>query len=314
MKAYYYFMNRLLEFFGFVRRFDESSRKSWVAYLYDCMIIIFAYSVVLYRLRFIRLRKNEHKFSVHTLLSHCDLPFYIICVYSFLRYLKQVPKFTIYDDGTLTERDYRILTKIPRARIVHSMEARRLAIKTFGPKSDLVKRRADNPYDRKLIDVALYKVAGKKILLLDSDVLFFQYPKELLAFLENHTTQTGMTYIQDIQNAYIATIEKLKEIFETTCPVGLNSGVLAFRSEILTSKFATNYYHMISVRLNNAIIFKPWVEQTGYAVLASRTKSRPLSKNYVIGRPLNRQTVCKHYVHGMRHDYANDLLRLFSLF
>lgn len=298
------------QIFRSVNHFNSSSNKSTARMIIESIIVGLIYHIAKLRLYPFCLKKKTNQYSVHTLLSHMDIPFYIIGIYSLHRYLKYGPKFIIYDDGTLTEEDCRVVAKIPRAFIVKSSQAKKMTKKSFSTRSTLLLQRASAPHNRKLIDVLLYKKNNEKLLVLDSDVLFFRYPDTLLKFLTTNTTQIDMTYIQDMQNAYIAAVAELNRIFRTHCPPRLNSGVLAFRSDILTIPFVADYFHTIHTTFHNKTLFKPWIEQTGYALLASRVKSKPLPENYSIGTKYNCKTVCRHYVHDSRNDYVIDLLKL----
>ncbi len=296
------------QIYASVRHFDSSSDKSRAALFFESLIVWLICLVGLVVIRSNRHKLRTKKFSVHTLLSHLDVPFYIISICSFHRFLKQNPNLIVYDDGTLTADDYHIITQLPSVSVVPYTKANLLATQAFGAKNILLATRLHSPYNRKLIDPLLYKSPHEIILLLDSDVIFFRNPSHLITFLTGDMPKLDIAYIQDIHNAYIASVPELNQVFQINCTPRVNSGVLGFRADILTESFVADYYHTLRTKFGQKPLFEPWIEQTGYAVLASTVKTTPLPREYSVGKIHNKTTICTHYVHGNRTTYVKDLV------
>jgi hypothetical protein len=298
------------QIYASVRHFDSSTDKSQVVLFFESLIVWLICFVGLVVIRSNRHKLRTKKFSVHTLVSHLDVPFYIIAICSFHRFLQKNPNLIVYDDGTLTADDYRIITQLPSISVITYTKANLLATRAFGAKNILLATRLHSPYNRKLIDPLLYKRPHEKILLLDSDVIFFRNPSRLIMFLTSDVPKLDIAYIQDIHNAYIASVPELNQVFRINCTPRLNSGVLGFRADMLTESFVADYYHTLRTTFGQKPLFEPWIEQTGYAVLASTVKTKPLPREYSVGKKYDRTTICKHYVHGNRTTYAQDLVML----
>lgn len=304
-------MNQFTNLYKSLCHFNGSLQKTAFETTRDYIFVCAAYVLAKTRMMSYSSLAHTNKYSVHTLVSHHDVPFYIICIYSFLRFLPNNPHKIVYDDGTLTKNDYVALSTIPEIRILTPSEVKLRASKEFRKEKSLLHHRNQAPYNRKLIDILLYKNNDEKILLLDCDVLFFQKPKQLVDFLTLPSPQADLLFIRDMKNAYIFSLLDIKKIFKINCTKYVNTGVLAYKSNLLNTKFVVNYYNALQAYKGKKIIFNPWVEQTGYALFSSTITSKPLTGEYIIGNTHNANAICKHYVHDARSDYAKDLLKLF---
>lgn len=293
-----------------VQHFHASTEKPWIVLLLESLYLWFLCLTKLMAIKSYRYKRHTDQYSVYTLLSHFDIPFYIIAIWSLYRFLLNNPRLIILDDGTLTRGDCRMLAKLPRATIMKYTQTNLRATKIFGEHDILLAQRLYSPYNRKLIDPLLWKISCKKILLLDSDVLFFQNPTVLIDFLSTNTPSVDMVYIQDMKSAYIAPMSVLNRVFATACVSRLNSGTLGLCTDILTQSFISDYYRMLRSHFYNKPLFAPWVEQTGYAILAAKVKAQPLPCEYIVGNTPDKTTICKHYVHGHRPAYMKDILAL----
>ena len=84
------------------------------------------------------------------------------------------------------------------------------------------------PLMQKLVDPFIVQQKDK-LLFLDSDVLFFRFPEDLLASVDSEQ----FAYNRDIENSYIVTPEEVKTEFGLDLPDRLNSGLWSANREFL---------------------------------------------------------------------------------
>ena len=144
----------------------------------------------------------------------------------------------------------------------------------------LLEARRANQYIQKLTDNVIMS-GFPYILLLDSDVLFFRKPEELLAFEGDHIFQ------QDFESTYV--IEKAAGV--RVAP-RLNAGIMKFRPASISLARCNAY-------LADFPKYEGWLEQTLLALHASETNTANiLPPTYLISfdRNINPDTlVARHY-------------------
>lgn len=121
--------------------------------------------------------------SINTLLQHTDVGMYFTAIHSFYLHSGFIPSLRVWDDGTLTEADVKFLTsKINGIHIVSS--------KDFNEKVNFLIKSYNldgimefGNMTKKLFIPNL--VGEGKLLMMDSDILFFQKPEEILKWLNS---------------------------------------------------------------------------------------------------------------------------------
>ena len=109
----------------------------------------------------------------------------VLCALSLVHVIEHVPHFTIYDDGTLNLERIQLLKRLfPQTCIITKAQAE-ANLEPVLPKTSypaLWTARTRFVQMRKLIDINILS-PGK--LYLDSDMIFWQYPSELIEFYNN---------------------------------------------------------------------------------------------------------------------------------
>lgn len=268
-------------------------------------------ALALARLKKLRVRPLTETYAVHTLLSHGDIHRYIISIYSLLRFLSRLPQLVIYDDGTLTGQDRRLLSTIPHMTVLSACEIEKWFGLSYRRGSIVAQYRVSIIRTRKIIDLVFLKTGQKKILLLDSDVGFFAYPKKIVDFLDNRETETKILYLSDMQNAYATTLKNLKHIYGVTVTPRVNCGLLGVTPNIISKRFIKYFFTRLDRYKYTYPYFSEWVDQTPWAVLTKLHASKRLSSLYYIGmKETPPGVICRHYVHGSRSYFIKDMLRL----
>ncbi len=147
----------------------------------------------------------------------------------------------------------------------------------------------------KPIDVPLFN-RGHKILLLDSDILFFEKPTFLCSLMEESVL--GYNYFNpDVQTSHSLSKEHALEFFGINLLERLNSGLALLRPECMRHDWYEEFLQ--SGALDTSI----WVtEQTLLGLAACRDGARLMPEEYSIRLKGTLGTnPCRHYVGAIRH-------------
>lgn len=187
----------------------------------------------------------------------------------------------------------RLRRHFPDARLVLQDEADRIVIPWLAARqyTRLAQLRASAAVMLKLVDVALIGRLNR-VLLLDSDVLFFKAPTELLAAAGD---PTATTFQQDAFSCYVLSREQARSAFQIELVERVNTGIVAIDRSA------------IDLGLCERLVEHPtfwdrrsgWGEQTLYALLASaRGPVQLLPSTYAISMdepPRPDSLVARHY-------------------
>jgi len=226
------------------------------------------------------------------------------CAYSLAKILQGKIKINIYSDGSLSKYQSNVLSKglpgieiIKMHEILHQLE-KRLPQNSFPTLRFL---RENNPFFRKLIDMRLN---DRYIVQLDSDMLFFNTPSELL-----NSYQTGGNYfMQDtLQNSYYVLDEKIiEEHLKVNIKEKINSGILAYNSKDIDWVYVEECCKFLLDRIE--VISPPMFEQTLNAIIISKLNGKPLDDSYHIlydsDKEIKQESdVVRHYIFKAKKQY-----------
>jgi hypothetical protein len=238
----------------------------------------------------VRLTYPEAGFSVHMLLCHRHVDMALWCLKSFSCLAELSPRIWIHDDGTLTETDVEVLrehlsrcTVISRGQSDQRMDE---ALEPY-PYSRQMRQERGFPGALKLWDPWIYSTSDV-IVLVDSDILFFQRPSELL----DCAKKGKACFMPDYQDAYAVDREEIGRYLHIEVLPKVNSGLLSLGREDYDLELIEKYFKLFSAPSTPF-----WQEQTAYALLMTTSGARPLSDAYQISRqPLRAATVSHHFV------------------
>lgn len=235
--------------------------------------------------------------EIHTLICKKDVLMGINNVKSFQKFyeFKNVP-IIFHDDGSLSSSDKELLLSLPNTQIIDKTYADNLIINfidnfNFSKTYRLVNHPIHLWHKIKLFDY-LYFSKTKKILGMDSDLLFMKRPLDVIT----NILQNIPFYFPDIQSAYCFQ-EPKNEI-----PVleNVNTGLIFIPSE--------EYYNIHSIEKalsnlirNNINYFPSWIEQSAFAHMFLKD-GRYVSLNKETHRipyfqPINNKIAeCLHFV------------------
>jgi hypothetical protein len=133
--------------------------------------------------------------------------------------------------------------------------------------------------------------------MLDSDILFFRRPEELVASVTRHHSGCFI-FERDMQNAYFESPENIRKTFQVEVASQVNCG-------IMVADISNFNYAQIEKWLGYDGIGKhPWAEQTLWAMYAGKGRTTFLSEPYDVSMSASiaPEAVMKHYIKPIR-DY-----------
>lgn len=249
-------------------------------------------------------KKIDTRYCIYMFTSNNDFPKLLVCIYSLLRHLDSIPMIYVCDDGTLPADVQKMIKKIKYVRLFNSSALRKKFLSTYANKS-VRDAYNTNVFDKKILNLSIMPLKTIRVLVLDSDVLFFKMPKDLISFL-TAKQENFCTHINDIQNAYILSQKELKNIFNISCKSRINSGCLIVPTSLLDTQFITYYYSQLTLLKKN--IEHRWTEQTAFALMCSQLPLYTLSQQYNMSlgsTPPN--AICRHYTGLCEDIYFYDL-------
>jgi hypothetical protein len=226
---------------------------------------------------------------------------------SFYRFSGLKLPLLVYSDGTLRESHAQELTKVfPNARFIGSTEGASLVAEELSNYPNCLQFSGLSPYARKIIDLPVL-CKSKSMLLLDSDILFFRPPDELVKYL-NGDRSKHFVFESDYQDSYFDSRENIQKIFNAEIASRVNSGIVIADIERFD-------YARLEGWLGNRLFQQEhhWAEQTLWAMYAGEEQTILLSERYdvTMSADIGPDTVMKHYVKPIRDFlYTDGLPRL----
>jgi hypothetical protein len=186
---------------------------------------------------------------------------------------------TIHDDGSLTQADRASISRLfPSARVLSQIDLRQKAEQTFGAQAHTLAFFMTKRWQaRKLIDPYLSSERSR-ILLIDSDVLWFKDPP----FLKD--TGTWM-----MSNApWFCRMPFLDDTFLDDQRSLLNSGIVYFSKESFNLVTLEDYLVKTGAKIHH------FLEQAGYACALTGPKALPTAL-YAIKGVSESDAILRHY-------------------
>jgi len=123
--------------------------------------------------------------EVHSLISSRDLGVYLLAIKSLLRFSCGF-KVVVHDDGSLTERDKDVLRQhVQGIKIIDRSFADKVILQKYSGQEASLFLREQTPNFMQVMDYFVLS-ESKKVIGMDSDVLFFQYPQALMDWVNGH--------------------------------------------------------------------------------------------------------------------------------
>ncbi len=248
--------------------------------------------------------RDTDLYSFHTLCGHQHVVMLVWSLASWLYQTKELPALYLHSDGTLTPDDIALLRRVfPRVTVVEPEAV----------KNDISARLAAYPHLRayrenyqkhqiylpKLIDPYFLSPASYK-LFFDVDILFFNYPQEIMECLRSATPFMTAGNLDMFTTNGLAGFRFADGSLPEKTSGFLNGGIVGYPQTSFDLAALDHYFERCGPDNNYRLI-----EQAGYAYLLSRCQNfHTLDiKNYHIKGPVSQLTVSKHYTGPRREEF-----------
>lgn len=233
----------------------------------------------------------------------------LFCIASLYKYSGQRFKYHIVDDGTLDTGI--VQEKLPGSVLVSVTEIE-TNLKTMLPRSDypaIHKKRSAYAHLKKLTDIHTLQGDDHKMVL-DSDMLFWAEPKELIAWLKK---PSGNLFMTDSTQSYGYSTALMEQLCGAALPVQLNVGVAGIRSSSINWFQIEKWISALEEKEGASY----YLEQALTAMIAAKTEFSLLSPKKYIVYPSVEQTagasgILHHYVDYSKKQYFLDAWKKFA--
>lgn len=251
-------------------------------------------------------QKENSKLTLSILANRKNFYESIAALYSFCFWTQDI-HIHYHDDGTLNDPEKEILKKIfPGIEFFKKDKQNDNVIEYLLSNGlpNCAKLRGHFLFSIRLFDMLIEKKTPY-ILQIDSDVLFFSKPTEILNIIEKENANG--CYNQDVTNAYTFNNETIIKYVSNPMLSKFNAGVLLHNFD----KYFFNFIEMILE--NEPQSTGSWhLEQTLFAMYATQKGSfEALPKCYDLGkkeRNLGNSIISEHYVHNTGYDIQKDFI------
>ncbi|MGC3988616.1 MAG: hypothetical protein QM796_02805 [Chthoniobacteraceae bacterium] len=249
--------------------------------------------------------------TVHTFTGAKDWRLGAWMLASFTHFTGLNWRIIVHEDGSLpTEAAIELRRLFPRLEIVTRARADEQLRAVLAPYPLCTEFRATNPLALKLFDMPHF-APGRKFLLLDSDVLFFRRPQEILDWAASE--EGGCWFNRDVSESSLVSAEEARTQLGTELWPQVNSGLCCIDKTALDHAFCEKVLAETTIRQGHF-----WrIEQTLFALCASHARTGgllPPTYEVSLQPQSSPGIIARHYVGAVRQRfYAEGLPRLQSV-
>jgi hypothetical protein len=264
---------------------------------------------------------GEGTIEVHMLLHHKRIYEGLWSLYSFAYFCNQPCRIVVHNDGSLTETDISLLNQLfPQFQLIDRQKSDSVVLSYFHREGlkQCARLRQNLIFALKLFDPFFF-LTNNYFILLDSDVLFFSPPQELIADIQNHEYTSDFTNLYSTDNGYRYCLDStnLANLLGKNCIKKFNPGILGAHQSTLN-------FQRIEEYLQNPFFWNGdgtgnyYAELTLWAMELTKSNALPLPNTYAICPSTNEpDLVAGHYCGGgywSSFFYTRGLPRLTSSF
>lgn len=236
----------------------------------------------------------DSNLSIHILACQRDFVMLLWSLNSFFTFFSYPYQLFIHNDGTLTNKQIITLKKIfPNVIIVAPTELlnnHSQTLEKYPIIKDFLTVHPEYYLMKKLIDP--YFISDKKnILVIDSDLLWFQNPLELLGSLKKNLDNSLMMWSPLPGPVYFKNNSSLSEDLSH-----YNSGIVLYKKENFDLNILSAYLSQVDTDRPDNFQF---IEEGGFATCLKNLIPLPKEK-YIIKGAVNAETIVRHYTSPRR--------------
>ena len=244
--------------------------------------------------------------EIHVLTSRYDWIDALWMLASFYRQSGLRVPAVLHDDGSLTPDHFRKIRGVfPAIRSIPRAEADAVIERELGGYPTVLAYRRTHPAALKLIDGPHFCQASR-LILIDSDVLFFSPPREILTWLAGE--RPGCWFNRDMFSAYNLSPEEAATAFGVTLWPEVNVGLCLVEKQVRNLELCERF--LSSPLAERSLSF--WREQSCWALSASAYGvGGHLPPTYEISMNRHRRPGCvaRHYVSKVRRFFYEEGIR-----
>ncbi|WP_316759891.1 hypothetical protein [Pedobacter aquatilis] len=237
----------------------------------------------------------------------------LFCICSLKASTKLKFKFTLVDDGSFDKELINLIRiKLPDAEVV-TTEMININIDNILPENEfpiLRQKRKEYAHIKKLTDI--HTIPGEWKLVLDSDMLFWNEPIEIIEWLKNPNMPLHMI---DCEQSYGYTEKLMEELTGYKIPDLVNVGVMGFNSKSLNWRDLEDWTKILEEKEGKTY----YLEQALSAMLLSNKQTMALRQsNYKVNptkeEVFNNEGVLHHYVDLSKEWYFKNAWKKLNYF
>ena len=250
-------------------------------------------------------KETPQTVPVHVLTGEKDWQLCCWMLASWFHFTEATWRIFIHDDGTLPEPARAIFRKLfSNIRIIPRDEADSRMDKVLAPYPFCHDYRNKHPLAVKIFDFATYTDA-ERFIALDSDVLFFNYPREIMEWVGSSTQECWFN--EDVEEGSLITPDNARSDLGVKLWRKVNSGLGLIAKSAIDLEFCERALGETSILKGHI-----WrVEQTLFALCASRGRGGLLPPTYEVslGKQAAANVVARHYVGAVRDRFYGEGLK-----
>lgn len=237
--------------------------------------------------------------SVHLLVSSKTWHAGVLAAISFEFFTQRRWNLFFHEDGSVNElvreKIERVLPGVHFISRTHSEEVIKERLQAY-PNCQLLRK--DHNLFLKFFDLPAF-APGDRMILLDSDVIFFKKPKEILDWVDSDSQECW--YNEDTKEKYCIPRYEIEPALGIKLWPRFNSGLVLMPLSAISLPLAERLLATFKKTAHHPQFF----EQTLYALMASelnRGGALPLTYEISWGLLRKQNSICRHYVGDFKHD------------
>lgn len=243
-------------------------------------------------------QESKASVSVHMLVSSKTWHAGLLAAISFEFFTQRRWKLFIHEDGSVDEQTRRRIERVlPGVRFISRRESEEKTQLTLASYPACLRHRARHNLFLKFFDVPVF--AEKRFVFLDSDVLFFRKPQEILDWVDSESEDCF--YNEDTKEKYCIPRQEIESALGIKLWPRFNSGLLLMTRQAISLELAEKLLITFEATAHHPQFF----EQTLYALMASAWNcGGALPSTYEIswGFFRHKKSIARHYVGAFKHD------------
>ncbi|MDH4470218.1 MAG: hypothetical protein QE493_04515 [Verrucomicrobiae bacterium] len=248
--------------------------------------------------------------SVHLLVSSKTWHAGLLAAVSFEFFTERRWNIFIHEDGSVEEKERRrIEAVLPGVHFISREESEARVQQALANYPACWAHRSKHNLFLKFFDIPVFAL-GERFIFLDSDVLFYRKPEEILDWADGESED--FFYNEDTKEKYCIPREEIEQKMGVNLWPRFNSGLMLVPKKALSLELAEQLLITFETTAHHPQFF----EQTLYALMASHWNhggALPFTYEISWGFFRDKKSITRHYVGAFKHDilYLEGPLTLF---